>query len=193
MNDYTSNTQDNQVRDLNLEARMEKEFLIHGYQRRDFTPEQQQQLRAELIALDEGGCSVMNGFWSQDFTPLRNYDDPDNPPTPLFNVGERVWITEHISVNGVPGVGVVRKVEMEWIDLGEELNGYWEITYQLRNLRTSFTEDHVFATEVEALTAMASDFRKRVISQAGAMCRRMRALGMNITVRELIDSVGEFV
>lgn len=193
MTEYNPQQQENQVRDMNLEARMEKEFFLHGLQRRDFTQQQQEVLRTELMTLQEGGCSVMTDFWTSEHTPERNYDDPDNQPEPLFSPGERVWVTEHISINGVPGVGIVRSVETEWIDLGEELNGYWEITYRLRNLRTLFTEDHVFATELEALTAMATSFRKRVITQANAMCNRMRELGMDISTKELVENIANFV
>lgn len=193
MTDYYTQQQENQVKDMNLEARMEKEFFLHGLQRRDFTTEQQEILRAELATLQEGGCSVMSDFWTSERSPQRNYEDSDNEPEPLFSPGDRVWVTEHLSINGVPGVGIVRSVETEWIDLGEELSGYWEITYRLRNLRTTFTEDHVFATELEALTAMANDFRKRVITQANAMCNRMRELGVDISTQELVENIAHFV
>ncbi len=186
-------TNDQQVRDMNLEARMEKEFFMHGFQRRCFDQQQQELLRKELATLQDGDCSVMNDFWSVEHDCVRNYDDPDNEPNPLFSPGDRVWVTEHLSVNGIPGVGFVRSVETEWIDLGEELSGYWEITYRLRNLRTTFTEDHVFATELEALTALATDFRKRMILQVNTICNRMRELGMNISTKEFIDNIGDFV
>ena len=193
MTDFYPQQSENQVKDMNLEARMEKEFFLHGLQRRDFNQEQQEILRSELATLQEGRCSVMSDFWTAELSPQRNYEDPDREPEPLFSSVDRVWVTEHISINGVPGVGVVRSVETEWIDLGEELSGYWEITYRLRNLRTTFTEDHVFATELEALTAMATDFRKRVITQANAMCNRMRELGVDISTQELVENIANFV
>ena len=179
MTDFYPQQSENQVKDMNLEARMEKEFFLHGLQRRDFNQEQQEILRSELATLQEGGCSVMSDFWTAELSPQRNYEDPDNEPEPLFSPGDRVWVTEHISINGVPGVGVVRSVE--------------EITYRLRNLRTTFNEDHVFATELEALTAMATDFRKRVITQANAMCNRMRELGVDISTQELVENIANFV
>ena len=82
---------------------------------------------------------------------------------------------------------------MEWVDLGETLNGYWEISYQLKNMRTPFTEDAVYATEIEALVAMAADFRRGAIKQANTFCRKMRALGMNITTKELLANFTDFV
>ena len=110
----------------------------------------------------------------------------------LFSVGDRVWVTSHLNVEGIPGVGEVRKIITEWTDLGEELNGYWEISYLLKNTRVAYSQDCVFATELEALTALAADFRKQAIAQASVLCRRMRALGMNITTKELIENLAEF-
>jgi len=49
------------------------------------------------------------------------------------------------------------------------------------------------ATELEALTAMATDFRKRVITQANAMCNRMRELGVDISTQELVENIANFV
>ena len=181
------------VKDLNLEARIDKELLLRGFRRRDFDEEELLTLKTELEALNNGNCSVLNGFWENHKDIPKTVDNPDVPPKPKFSVGDRVWVTENIAVNGIPGVGVVRKVETEWIDLGETLNGYWEIAYQLKNLRVPFTEDHVFATELEALAAMASDFRKNAIKQAATFCRRMRALGMNITTRELLENITDFL
>lgn len=181
------------VKDLNFEARIDKELLLHGFRRRDFGEEDLQILKNELEALGQGNCSVLSEFWEMHQNRPRIVDNPDVPPTPKFSVGDRVWVTENIAVNGIPGVGVVRKVETEWIDLGETLNGYWEIAYHLKNLRVPFTEDHVFSTELEALSAMASDFRKNAIKQAAAFCKRMRALGMNITTRELLENITDFL
>ena len=163
------------VKDLNFEARIDKELLLHGFRRRDFGEEDLQILKNELEALDQGNCSVLSEFWEMHQNRPRIVDNPDVPPTPKFSVGDRVW------------------VETEWIDLGETLNGYWEIAYHLKNLRVPFTEDHVFSTELEALSAMASDFRKNAIKQAAAFCKRMRALGMNITTRELLENITDFL
>ena len=88
MADFNPQQQENQVKDMNLEARMEKEFFLHGLQRRDFTNEQQEALRSELATLQEGGCSVMSDFWTSDRSPQRNYDDPDNELEPLFSPGD---------------------------------------------------------------------------------------------------------
>lgn len=182
------------VRDMNLEASLEKNLLLHGVLRRDFTDEEIEQLRSELEALHEGGCSVLNGFWSTNREHEEHIEDPDSEPESLFSIGERVWVTENETVSGkVPGVGTVRKVEKEWVDLGDELKGYWEITYQLKNMRTPFTEGHVFATELEALAAMAASFRQQTIMRAKELCRRMRALGMNITTKELLDNIAQTV
>jgi hypothetical protein len=57
----------------------------------------------------------------------------------------------------------------------------------------SYSEDCVFATELEALTALAADFRRNAIAQASVLCRRMRALGMNISTKELIENLAEFI
>ena len=184
---------DDYVKDMNLEAKLDKELLMHGLLRRDFTDEELDNLRAELEALDSGNCSLFDDFWSQERKKVKTADPPDEEPTPRFSVGDRVWVTENLVANGIPGVGVVRKVEKEWIDLGEELQGYWEISYQLRNLRTPFTEEHVFSTELEALAALASDFRQKVIIQANEVCKRMRALGMNITTKELLDNIANML
>ena len=145
---------------MNLEARLEKEFLLHGHLRRDFTEEQIQQLRDELETLKDGNCSLLEGFWEEYGNIEKPMENPGIEPVPKFTIGQRVWVTGDIAVNGIPGVGYVRNVEKEWIDLGEELQGYWEITYHLRNMRTPITEEKVFSTELEALSAMASDFRK---------------------------------
>ena len=141
------------------------------------------------VLVEGESCHVSPGFWSEQEKKEKHVDTPDIEPKPLFAIGDRVWVTENVAVNGIPGVGVVRKVEKEWIDLGDELQGYWEITYQLRNLRTSFTENNVFASELEALAALAAAFKKQTIAQANEVCKRMRALGMNITTKELLDNV----
>ena len=180
---------DSRVTDMNLEARLEKEFLLHGYRRRDFTEEQIQQLRDELDALKDGNCSLLEGFWEEYGHMEKPMDNPDVEPEPKFSIGQRVWVTGDIAVNGIPGVGYVRNVEKEWIDLGEELQGYWEITYHLRNMRTPVTEEHVFSTELEALSAMASDFRKQAIAQASEVCKQLRAIGMDISTKELLSNI----
>lgn len=189
----TNDRNEDTVKDLNLEARIDKELLLHGYRRRDFSEEELRALRIELDALQEGNCSVSNGFWETFGERSVLEERADVKPVPRFAVGERVWVTQHIAINGVPGVGTVRKVEMEWIDLGETLKGYWEVSYQLKNLRTSFSEECVFATELEALAAMAADFRRGAIKQANLLCRRMRAMGMNITTRELLENITDFI
>ena len=171
---------------------MEKELLLHGCKRRDFTDEQIEQLRSELEALQDGNCSLLNGFWD-DFAPVKIQENPDIEPQEKFSVGQRVWLTGNVAVGGIPGVGTVRSVEKEWIDLGDELQGYWEITYQLRNMRTPITEDHVFATELEALAAMASDFRKQAVAQACEVCRQLRAVGMNISTKELLLNIASSI
>ena len=181
------------VKDMNLEAKVEKDLLMHGFMRRDFKEEEISQLRSEIETLDSGNCSTSNGFWSLDHSFKSQKEDPDIEPKAKFSVGDRVWVTEHILENGIPGVGVVRKVEKEWIDLGDELNGYWEISYQLKNMRYPFTEDHLYATELEALVAMSANFRRRVIEEAGVLCRRMRALGMNIKPAEMIENIVNFI
>lgn len=183
---------DDFVRDMNLEARLEKELLMHGFRRRDFSEEEISQLRSELDALQDGNCSLLNGFWSEDRGEVGE-NPPDVEPEARFSVGERVWVTENVAVNGIPGVGTVRKVEKEWIDLGDQLKGYWEITYYLRNMRTPYTEANVFATELEALSAMASDFRRQTIIQAAEVCRRLRLLGMSITTKELLTNIADSV
>lgn len=184
---------DDTVRDMNLEARLEKELMLHGFKRRDFTNVELAHLRAELEALQDGNCSILNGFWSEERVSQKADEDPGIEPEARFSVGDRVWVTENVAVNGIPGVGTVRKVEKEWIDLGDQLKGYWEITYYLRNMRTSYTENNVFSTELEALAAMASDFRKQSIGQAAEVCRRLRALGMSITTKELLTNIAESV
>lgn len=184
---------ENEVRDLNLEARIDKELLLHGFRRRDFSEEELKELRMRLNTLAEGDCSVPEDYWRAHIEEKNKPEKIDQKPTPRFAVGDRVWVTQHIAINGVPGVGYVRKVEMEWVDLGETLNGYWEISYQLKNMRTPFTEDAVYATEIEALVAMAADFRRGAIKQANVFCRRMRALGMNITTKELLDNFTDFI
>ncbi len=193
MDDNKIYSMEERVKDMNLEAKVEKDLLMHGFMRRDFNDEQIEQLRTEIETLDDGDCSLLHGFWTVDRTPERQNEDPDHAPKAKFVVGERVWVTEHILENGIPGVGIVRKVDKEWIDLGEELKGYWEITYQLKNMRVPFTEDHVFATELEALVSLSADFRRRVIEEAGVLCRRMRALGMNITPMEMIENIVNFI
>ena len=193
MDDNKIYDMEERVKDMNLEAKVEKDLLMHGFMRRDFNDEQIEQLRTEIETLDDGDCSLLHGFWTVDRTPERQNEDPDHAPKAKFVVGERVWVTEHILENGIPGVGIVRKVDKEWIDLGEELKGYWEITYQLKNMRVPFTEDHVFATELEALVSLSADFRRRVIEEAGVLCRRMRALGMNITPMEMIENIVNFI
>ena len=184
---------EDEVRDLNLEARIDKELLLHGFRRRDFSEEELNVLRTRLDALTNGETAVPEDFWRTHIERHNKPDKIDQKPTPRFDVGDRVWVTQHIAINGVPGVGYVRKVEMEWVDLGETLNGYWEISYQLKNMRTPFTEDAVYATEIEALVAMAADFRRGAIKQANTFCRKMRALGMNITTKELLANFTDFV
>ena len=193
MDDNKIYSMEERVKDMNLEAKVEKDLLMHGFMRRDFNDEQIEQLRTEIETLDDGDCSLLHGFWTVDRTPERQNEDPDHAPKAKFVVGERVWVTEHILENGISCVGIVRKVDKEWIDLGEELKGYWEITYQLKNMRVPFTEDHVFATELEALVSLSADFRRRVIEEAGVLCRRMRALGMNITPMEMIENIVNFI
>lgn len=188
MTDFLDLELEDTVTDMNLEARLEKELLLHGYQRRDLTDAQIAYLRSALRA-SAGEASLDSAFWEDVASNVKQEETPAIEPQARFAVGDRVWVTESVSVNGVPGVGVVRKVEKEWIDLGEELRGYWEISYQLRNLRTTFTEDHVFASELEALAALAADFRKQAITQASEACKRMRALGMGITTKELLENV----
>ena len=184
---------EDEVRDLNLEARIDKELLLHGFRRRDFSEEELNVLRTRLDALTNVDTAVPEDFWRTHIERHNKPDKIDQKPTPRFDVGDRVWVTQHIAINGVPGVGYVRKVEMEWVDLGETLNGYWEISYQLKNMRTPFTEDAVYATEIEALVAMAADFRRGAIKQANTFCRKMRALGMNITTKELLANFTDFV
>ncbi len=184
---------EDEVRDLNLEARIDKELLLHGFRRRDFSEEELNGLRTRLDALTNDDTAVPEDFWRTHIERHNKPDKIDQKPTPRFDVGDRVWVTQHIAINGVPGVGYVRKVEMEWVDLGETLNGYWEISYQLKNMRTPFTEDAVYATEIEALVAMAADFRRGAIKQANTFCRKMRALGMNITTKELLANFTDFV
>ncbi len=184
---------EDEVRDLNLEARIDKELLLHGFRRRDFSEEELNVLRTRLDALTNVETAVPEDFWRTHIERHNKPDKIDQKPTPRFDVGDRVWVTQHIAINGVPGVGYVRKVEMEWVDLGETLNGYWEISYQLKNMRTPFTEDAVYATEIEALVAMAADFRRGAIKQANTFCRKMRALGMNITTKELLANFTDFV
>ena len=184
---------EDEVRDLNLEARIDKELLLHGFRRRDFSEEELNVLRTRLDALTNDETAVPEDFWRTHIERHNKPDKIDQKPTPRFDVGDRVWVTQHIAINGVPGVGYVRKVEMEWVDLGETLNGYWEISYQLKNMRTPFTEDAVYATEIEALVAMAADFRRGAIKQANTFCRKMRALGMNITTKELLANFTDFV
>lgn len=193
MDEHQAYEKEERVIDMNLEAKVEKDLLMHGYMRRDFNDEQIEQLRSEIETLEDGECSLLHGFWSIERKPEPLNEDPDHAPKAKFMVGERVWVTEHILENGIPGVGIVRKVEKEWIDLEEELKGYWEITYQLKNMRVPFTEDHVFATELEALVSLSADFRRRVIEEAGVLCRRMRALGMNITPKEMIANIVNFI
>lgn len=184
---------DVRVTDMNLEARLEKELLLHGRQRRDLTEEQLQQLRDELEALKDGTCSLLGGFWEENGNIDSPTDNPDFEPEPKFSVGQRVWVTGDVAVDGIPGVGYVRNVEKEWIDLGEELQGYWEITYQLRNMRTPITEEHVYATELEALAAMAADFRNQAIAQASEVCKHLRAIGMNISTKELLSNIADSI
>lgn len=184
---------DSRVTDMNLEARLEKELLLHGCRRRDFTEEQIQQLRDELDALKDGNCSLLGGFWEEHGHAERPAESPDNEPKPKFVIGQRVWVTGDVAVNGIPGVGYVRNVEKEWIDLGEELQGYWEITYHLRNMHTPITEEKVFATELEALAAMAADFRKQAIAQAGEICRQLRSIGMDISTKELLSNIADSI
>ncbi len=184
---------EDEVRDLNLEARIDKELLLHGFRRRDFSEEELNVLRTRLDALTNVETAMPEDFWRTHIERHNKPDKIDQKPTPRFDVGDRVWVTQHIAINGVPGVGYVRKVEMEWVDLGETLNGYWEISYQLKNMRTPFTEDAVYATEIEALVAMAADFRRGAIKQANTFCRKMRALGMNITTKELLANFTDFV
>ncbi len=184
---------EDEVRDLNLEARIDKELLLHGFRRRDFSEEELNVLRTRLDALTNVETAMPEDFWRTHIERHNKPDKIDQKPTPRFDVGDRVWVTQHIAINGVPGVCYVRKVEMEWVDLGETLNGYWEISYQLKNMRTPFTEDAVYATEIEALVAMAADFRRGAIKQANTFCRKMRALGMNITTKELLANFTDFV
>ena len=192
MNDFIDNTQEDVVKDMNLEAKVDKELLLHGCLRSEFTEAELQALRDEIYMLEQGNCSVLNGFWSTKRKKKKKKENPEIEPTPKFSIGDRVWVTEHLNVEGVPGVGEVRKVITEWTDLGEELNGYWEISYLLKNTRMSYSQDCVFATELEALTALAADFRKQAIAQASVLCRRMRALGMNITTKELVENLANF-
>lgn len=180
------------VTDMNLEARLEKELLLHGCQRRDMSENDLAYLRSVLENSDQNAVIPLD-FWAELDNKVKKIETPDVEPDARFQIGERVWVTENVVVNGVPGVGVVRKVEKEWIDLGEELQGYWEITYQLKNLRTSYTEDHVFSSELEALAALAADFRKQTIAQASEACKRMRALGMKITTKELLENVASAI
>ena len=184
---------DSRVTDMNLEARLEKELLLRGCQRRDFTEEQLQQLRDELEALKDGNCSLLGGFWADYEKKVKLADNPDCEPEPKFAVGQRVWVTGDVAVDGIPGVGYIRNVEKEWIDLGEELQGYWEITYQLRNMRTPITEEHVYATELEALAAMAADFRNQAIAQASEVCKHLRAIGMDISTKELLSNIADSI
>ncbi len=181
------------VTDMNLEARLEKELLLHGCLRRDLTESQLTYLRSALANKDAEKVDISPDFWRQLTQKEKIVESPDVVPEARFAIDERVWVTENVAVNGIPGVGVVRKVEKEWIELGEELRGYWEISYFLKNLRTPFTEDHVFASELEALAALAAEFKKQTIMQASEACRRMRAIGMKITTKELLDNVASSV
>ncbi len=193
MDEKYDHTQDDMVKDLNLEAKIDKELFLHGFLRSDFTDDELKTLRDEIAMLQQGNCSVLNGFWSSKKGRKKKSESEDVEPIPKFAVGDRVWVTEHLNVEGIPGVGEVRKVITEWTDLGEELNGYWEVSYLLKNTRMSYSEDCVFATELEALTALAADFRRNAIAQASVLCRRMRALGMNISTKELIENLAEFI
>ena len=184
---------DARVTDMNLEARLEKELLLHGFRRRDFTEEQIQQLRDELDALKDGNCSLLEGFWEEYGIMEKPHNNPYSEPEPIFAIGQRVWVTGDVAVNGIPGVGYVRSVEKEWIDLGEELQGYWEITYQLRNMRTPISEEQVFATELEALAAIAADFRKQAVAQAAEVCKQLRAIGMDISTKELLTNIADSI
>ena len=192
MNDIFDNRHEDIVKDMNLEAKVDKELLLHGFLRSDFTETELQTLREGLSLLAQGDDSVLIGFWSTKRRKKKKKESPENEPNPLFSVGDRVWVTEHLNVEGIPGVGEVRKIITEWTDLGEELNGYWEISYLLKNTRVAYSQDCVFATELEALTALAADFRKQTIAQASVLCRRMRALGMNITTKELVENLADF-
>lgn len=192
MNDFFDNKHEDIVKDMNLEAKVDKELLLHGFLRSDFSMAELQSLRDGLYLFGQGDCSALDGFWSTKRKKKKKKESPENEPTPLFSVGDRVWVTSHLNVEGIPGVGEVRKIITEWTDLGEELNGYWEISYLLKNTRVAYSQDCVFATELEALTALAADFRKQAIAQASVLCRRMRALGMNITTKELIENLAEF-
>lgn len=191
MNHMMDFEQDASVKDMNLEAKLDKELLLHGFLRRDFSEEEIAQLRAELQALGDGNCSVFNGFFNNENMglPATKDDNPDKEPEAKFAVGDRVWVTDSSAIACVPGVGVVRGVDKEWVDLGDELQGYWEISYKLRNTRTPYTEDHVFATELEALAAMTAEFRKKTVAQASDICRRLRALGMDLSTKELLENI----
>ena len=193
MDEYNDSKQEGLVKDLNLEAKVDKDLLLHGKLRSDFTAEELDALREEIYMLSKGDCSVLNGFWSVPREKPKKIESPEVEPIPKFSVGDRIWVTEHLTVDGIPGVGEVRKVITEWTDLGEELNGYWEVSYLLKNSRMSFAEDKVFATELEALAALAADFRRQAIEKATMLCQRMRTLGMNITTKELVENLAQFI
>ncbi len=195
MNQIFELENENSVKDMNLEARLDKELLLHGFLRHDFSDEEIIQLREELQALEGGNCSVLNGFFNNEKQCLldQKEDDPDVEPKARFSVGDRVWVTDTSAIACIPGVGVVRSIDKEWVDLGDELKGYWEISYKLRNSRTPYTEDHVFATELEALAAMTANFRMKTVAQACDICKRLRALGMNISTKELLENIAGMI
>ena len=103
---------EDEVRDLNLEARIDKELLLHGFRRRDFSEEELNVLRTRLDALTNVETAVPEDFWRTHIERHNKPDKIDQKPTPRFDVGDRVWVTQHIAINGVPGVGYGRKVEM---------------------------------------------------------------------------------
>ena len=94
MDEKYDHTQDDMVKDLNLEAKIDKELFLHGFLRSDFTDDELKTLRDEIAMLQQGNCSVLNGFWSSKKSRKKKSESEDVEPIPKFAVGDRVWVTE---------------------------------------------------------------------------------------------------
>ena len=87
------------VTDMNLEARLEKELLLHGCQRRDMSENDLAYLRSVLENSDQNAVIPLD-FWAELDNKVKKIETPDVEPDARFQIGERVWVTENVVVNG---------------------------------------------------------------------------------------------
>ena len=76
------------VTDMNLEARLEKELLLHGCLRRDLTESQLTYLRSALASKDAEKVDISPDFWRQLTQKEKIVESPDVAPEARFAIDE---------------------------------------------------------------------------------------------------------